>query len=83
MCTEGARLGPMANETDFDGLMDIYSASIYLGVSVKTLRRRIDDGSLVAYRIKRSKDLERPILRFKRADVEALLERVPPKETKA
>lgn len=45
-----------------------------LKVSIDTVRARIGDGTLKAYRVRRSR-----LLRIKRADLDALLEEVPHK----
>lgn len=59
----------MSNTTE--QLLSLKEAADRVGVSVKTIRRRIADGQLPAYRTGR-------ILRIKRADLEALMQPVNP-----
>jgi excisionase family DNA binding protein len=44
----------------------------YLGISVKTLRRRIADGSIPAYRVANTRQI-----RVKQSDLDRLLQRIP------
>ena len=51
--------------------ISLQEAALILGVSVKTVRRRIADGDLAAFRVGPR------LLRVNRAEVEALAEPVP------
>ncbi len=53
-------------------MLSLRGASNYLGLSSKTLRRRVAEGVIPAYRLEGSR-----CLRIKRADLEAALGRVP------
>lgn len=57
--------------------MSLQEAAEYLGVSTKTLRRRISEGTLKAYRVGKG---PRSPLRLRRDDLDGLLVRVPSSE---
>lgn len=61
----------MRNQHEASSLMSIADVAALYGVNEKTVRRRVADGHLKAYR------LGGKLLRFKREDVDALLTRVP------
>lgn len=56
--------------------LDVKASAKRLGISENTLRRRIADGTLAAYRVGKATDLRAP-LRIRTEDLDALLTRVP------
>lgn len=59
-----------------EGHLSLQEAADYLGVCTKTLRRRIAEGALPAFRVGR-------VIRLRRRDVETLLVPVPNVRTAA
>ncbi len=57
----------MSTPVSADGDFDVAGAATHLNTSKKFIRRRIEDGTLNAYRIKGSR-----LIRIPRADLEAL-----------
>jgi excisionase family DNA binding protein len=66
----------VSNDDERDAHISLQDAGVILGVSDDTVRRRIADGSLPAFRIEGSR-----LMRVKKSDVMSLLRPVPTVES--
>lgn len=62
----------MSKPTPIREWISLDEAAAICGVTTKTIRRRISEGKLPAYRM-----AGRPTIRLKRSDVDLMFERIP------